>query len=781
MNLRRVAIVAAGACLLASAFLLIPAKASAKAGDSLDPGLTAGDLLAGYDTGLFRLEAAPAASPAGPLLRAQHLWSGGEVRKILRLPAGWYLLSSVGIVFSPDLASFESRDIGLPTKTYKVVLGSSKEFVTEVQDLKDLEVDPADPARLLCCTKDEVFLSEDGGKAWKSLGTPLATTGLKGVGFGPLPGTGEAAVWASHPIKGLFVRRLSGARTPWAPGPAGLAMVPGSTHSEEIASLALGPREATAGPSPRWPLWASNTFLPRLYRYDQGASLFRQVYSGGEDGTIESLDALPDGTVRFVTEAGVRRFDPSTATASPDNYAQAGVDAAAAAQPGLQLLCLSFPEAGAKAAEAKRQSSLSELWLTHFVDRKPSRALAEGKQGLYLATGFMVHPESRKKYFDVIKAKGLNSVVLDLKDDTGRLRFQPRDPLLQKMGRTASPLDIEAFVAEAKAKGIYLVARVVVFKDQVIYGYGGGKYAVWDRTSSSPWQGYKLVKPKATPAPPITSLPPPGLAAAMALPEAQPTRENIEEYWVDPYSEDVWAYNVAIANEIIQRGFDEVQFDYIRFPTDGDNIDNASFRWREAGMDRESALASFLRFARERIKAPISIDIYGANGWFRSGVRTGQDVELLAKYVDVICPMYYPSHFEQGFLAQAPAEERPYRIYKVGSFRTSVIGRKKVVVRPYVQAFYMGVSYDKIYYDLDYVKREVAGVRDSLNLGMTFWNNAGRYDDVPILEYGADGRLSGPAKPAPRAGGTGPAAAKAKIPAAPESGQGQGTASGILD
>jgi hypothetical protein len=331
------------------------------------------------------------------------------------------------------------------------------------------------------------------------------------------------------------------------------------------------------------------------------------------------------------------------------------------------------------------------------------------------------------------------------------------------MGRTASPLDVEAFVKEAKAKGIYLVARIVVFKDQVLYAYDGGKYAVWDSSIKRPWQGMKKVKKAVAlaPTPPVPGLrfegagtapapvlagpiqAPPTAASVPVLPEIQ--TEGIEEYWVDPYSEDVWAYNVAIANEMIARGFDEVQFDYIRFPTDGDNIDAASFRWRDPGMDKESALASFLRYARESIKAPISIDIYGANGWFRSGVRTGQDVELLAKFVDVICPMYYPSHFEQGFLAQAPAVERPYRIYKLGDLRTDAIARGRIVVRPYVQAFYMNVSYDRVWYNLDYVKREVAGVRDAVNLGMTFWNNGGRYDDIPLLRRDAAGRLAAPA------------------------------------
>jgi hypothetical protein len=208
-------------------------------------------------------------------------------------------------------------------------------------------------------------------------------------------------------------------------------------------------------------------------------------------------------------------------------------------------------------------------------------------------------------------------------------------------------------------------------------------------------------------------------------------RTFYDETWVDPYSEEVWEYNSDVAKELVARGFDEIQFDYIRFPTDGINLSNAAYRWREAGMDKESAMLSFLRHARKNIPAPISIDIYGANGWYRTGARTGQEVEMLAPYVDVICPMYYPSHFEQDFLAQNPAEERPYRIYYQGTKRTEHIARGQAVIRSWIQAFYLNVSYDRQYYNADYVLREVQGVRDAGNPGLTHWNNSGRYEDIP--------------------------------------------------
>ena len=139
---------------------------------------------------------------------------------------------------------------------------------------------------------------------------------------------------------------------------------------------------------------------------------------------------------------------------------------------------------------------------------------------------------------------------------------------------------------------------------------------------------------------------------------------------------------------------------------------------------------SFLAYARENIDAPIGIDVYGANGWYRSGSRTGQDVEMLANYVDVICPMFYPNHFENNFLAYNPEIERPYRIYFYGSYRNSVIARNEVLVRPWLQAFYLAVSYDKKYYNEDYVLRQVYGTRDSIDNGYMYWNNSGRYDDI---------------------------------------------------
>jgi hypothetical protein len=332
----------------------------------------------------------------------------------------------------------------------------------------------------------------------------------------------------------------------------------------------------------------------------------------------------------------------------------------------------------------------------------------------------------------VIEQAGLDMVVIDMKDDYGRLRFNPNNRGISEKGRVFRPVDIDSLLKNLKSRGIYTVARIVVFKDPELARKEGGKYAVWDRRLGKPWAGYYDTRQARG-----TGADEDSTYETEILSHSDPAYEILRTYyderWVDPYSEEVWEYVAAISEELHQRGFDEIQFDYIRFPTDGANLADARYRWQESGMDMESAILSFLRHINARVDAVISVDIYGANGWYRTGARTGQEVELLSPYVDVICPMYYPSHFEQDFLAQSPAELRPYRIYYQGTLRTGRIGRGQIIVRPYVQAFFLNVSYDRRYYNSDYVRRQVEGVQDAGTGGMTYWNNSGRYDDIPLL------------------------------------------------
>ena len=323
--------------------------------------------------------------------------------------------------------------------------------------------------------------------------------------------------------------------------------------------------------------------------------------------------------------------------------------------------------------ESGEEFHFSGLWLSSLPPARPNYVLASQKRGLYVQATALKDKNRLEKLTAFMEQNSLNMITVDMKDDSGYLRFKPLSNLTAGIARVVNPLDLDTFVPFMKEKKIYLTARLVLFKDSILYGYGNNIYAVKSRSAhGKPWQGTKIGRDGAV--------------------------KNIKEWWVDPYSEKVWEYNVAIAKELIERGFDEIQFDYVRFPTDGLNLDDAMFSYREKDMDKESAILSFLYYARKNLNCPISIDIYGANGYYRTDARTGQDVETLRKYVDVICPMLYSIPFFGGFPVLLTRSRTGLTGFTI-SGRSGIIlsGRKELVIRPYVQAFKLFGQFDRKY------------------------------------------------------------------------------------
>lgn len=658
-------------------------------------------ILAGTEQGLYRISRTGA-------VKIQDMRG---VRKILATDTGWYIMSAEGISYTRDLLTFEERNAGLPQKVVKTWENGQKGFHREIQELKDLEAHPNNPLILITTTKDSVYLTRDGGLNWKSAGLNAATAGAKAVAVASLPdstGADQLVLFMSHPIYGISWKYADSKNPAWADLPAGLDKVPSIKWPDEVADISVRSRNG------KTEVHASQTFMPRLYRLDWSGKKFEKIWSGS--GFIDTTESLA------VSDRGILFVSPGTLKEIPGTAPATALPAAAVSDWDLdfallpkQIQCAWVPE---DRSGSRGRLSLTELWLLEPGKRyAPYADKADLKKGNYIPVHQAVTDSGFDAHLKTLKDNGLNMLVIDMKDDFGVIRYDARDPLVLKKGKTGRGIILDSFVKKAKDNGIYLVARIVVFKDKTLASWNKSQYAVWDKQEGKPWQGYEIVTRKVE-------------VSEGSEPATEKVRKYYEEYWVDPYSEEVWEYNIAIARELISRGFDEIQFDYIRFPTDGANLSNTSYRWQESGMDKESALMSFLSYARKEIQAPISIDIYGANGWYRTGARTGQDVELLARYVDAICPMFYPSHFEQDFLAHSPAQERPYRIYYYGSYRNAVIARNHVIVRPWAQAFYLNVSYDRAWYNQDYVQRQIFGMRDSINQGYAYWNNSGRYADL---------------------------------------------------
>ncbi|PIE98956.1 MAG: hypothetical protein CR988_00895 [Treponema sp.] len=663
------------------------------------PAFAQNEFLLGTDEGLFDIRDEP-----------RQIFKNIAIYKILHNGENWFFLTDKGILVSNNLQGYSFLNNGLPKKTLKLNYSGIFKFVTQTKALKDLEFHPTNKDIFVTATNDSVFLTVDGGTTWQNLGCYGKANGIKAVAVTDLPnrsGKPELTVFVSHSIYGVawkqpFVSSL------WHDVSNGLAK--GAQAVDEVSDIRI------YGEDKAQEIFAAQTFSGKLYRLNWKYNRFDRILNYLNDlYDAKCVDSLSVCTNYMLGLKDGDIFQKPMLVPPPSKNTKFNTNKKL--QDSIYRLKLNIKNIFKNANCAwigngfctlDKPVSLSELWLLN-LDKPKSGNLKKacGKKGIYIPTYKLKNKQTMTAYFDFIKSQNLNMIVVDMKDDLGFVRYNSNNSKIKKVGGVVPLVQLEDLVAEAKARNIYLVARLIVFQDRQLYYYKNGKYAVKDYTTGNNWRGYKIEEDKIVP---------------------------VSEFWVDPYNSDVWEYNTEIAEELVERGFDEIQFDYIRFPTGGDNMENIYYPAQQNGMDKESALISFLAFARSKISAPISIDIYGTNGWYRTGARTGartgQEVEMLTDYVDVICPMYYPSHFSQGFLAYPPEIERPYRIYYQGCLRNKYIAKNKVIVRPWAQAFYIDVYYDKRFYNANYVLRQIIGIKNSIDEGYTYWNILGNYTDI---------------------------------------------------
>lgn len=323
--------------------------------------------------------------------------------------------------------------------------------------------------------------------------------------------------------------------------------------------------------------------------------------------------------------------------------------------------------------------------ITEYTPEKKSKS--GNKQALYVNWG-MINSNFRG-FLDIVERNGFNAVVIDVKDDFGIINA-PIDSKTAKELGAIKDTNIKDIIKQLHDKGIYVIARNVTFKDKKMYEAYNGKYAIWDKFSNKPWVG---------------------------LPR---------EKWCDPYSKFVRDYNIEIARETAKLGFDEIQFDYIRFPTDGPT-GRCLYRYREKDDTFKSEiLGDFLQQARQECGVPVSVDIYGFNAWYRFGNIIGQDIQFLSRFADAIYPMVYPSHFCASFYTRFSDADRPYWIVRDSAIRSIYHSRGRTVIRLWIQ----GWNYLSPTWGPDYILKQVKGVHDGGGLSYSFWNPGGDHSMV---------------------------------------------------
>jgi hypothetical protein len=309
--------------------------------------------------------------------------------------------------------------------------------------------------------------------------------------------------------------------------------------------------------------------------------------------------------------------------------------------------------------------------------------------------------EYRQSLLNLLDTTEVNAVVVDIKGDYGLLSYRSNVPLADQIGANASPTidDLDGLLQTLHQRGTYVIGRIVVFKDNVLARNGsraGLDVGVKDRRTGQNWVD----------------------------------GENLA--WVDPFQSAAWDYNTALAREAIERGFDEVQFDYIRFPTDpspDSSVSDIQYSQPFTETNRVAALKGILSEAHAAVNAAggyLSMDTFGYTTWWNNDGGIGQDLEVLADEIDYYCPMVYPSTFNAGLPGSIPYPEvvgRPYDvIYQSLRHAQTKLAGKHVVLRPWLQYFDDYPWATRMRYDAPQIEAQKKAVADANAYGWMLWN-----------------------------------------------------------
>ena len=367
-----------------------------------------------------------------------------------------------------------------------------------------------------------------------------------------------------------------------------------------------------------------------------------------------------------------------------------------------------LPAAGELAVAA------SEPLAKHLPTPEPLKAI-------YMTSCVAGTPSFRAELTRLIEETELNSVVIDIKDYSGYLSFIPKDKALLEFvsPRCVAP-DMKEFIETLHDKDIYVIGRITVFQDPVLTKRRP-ELAVKKKSDGSVWKDYK------------------GLS------------------FTDPGAEEVWKHHVAIAKEAYAIGFDELNFDYIRFPSDGPMQDIA-FPWSE-NRDKSEALEDFFSYLSGALKpvgVVISADLFGMTTTNTDDLNIGQVLEKAAPHFDFVSPMVYPSHYPPRFNGYDNPNKYPYEVVKLSMdsavkrfLATSTLvalldaepiststtpwlypkqSWDSLKLRPWLQDFDYGGTYD-----VKEVRAQIQAVYDTGLTSWMLWSSSNRYTRGALL------------------------------------------------
>jgi len=391
--------------------------------------------------------------------------------------------------------------------------------------------------------------------------------------------------------------------------------------------------------------------------------------------TVPTEPEIPDPNERFRS----RRADARKRRRHHRSFALAALAIAAA------LVALGATVIGTRQYGSGKTGAHAKSAKKKAAQPTQLRALPAEMRGVHVTMALASIPGKLDEYLGM---PGLNTVEIDVKDENGKVGFlMPSWTLARKVGASQPYYNAHLAAAKVHAKGVYLIGRVVVFEDPALTAKRPD--LAIRRRDGSVWQN------------------------------------NAGLGWANLYDKRVWDYNLSVAKAAVRAGFDEIQFDYVRFPSDGP-IEEAVFA-HEAHEPQGWTVARFVHYASAVLKpmgVRVSADVFGLSATHDLGI--GQVPRRLSKYLDAVYPMVYPSHYRAGEFNLLNPSATPGQTvaFSLRDFRNDLVGRKTMLI-PWLEDF----SLTSERRPASEVWAQIRAARKYRTRGFLLWNPTGVYTE----------------------------------------------------
>ena len=286
-------------------------------------------------------------------------------------------------------------------------------------------------------------------------------------------------------------------------------------------------------------------------------------------------------------------------------------------------------------------------------------------KAIYMTSWVAGTSSMRERLITLIDETEVNAVIIDIKDDTGKISYLIESEPFKSLESSENRIpNIQEFIARLHDKNIYVIGRIATFQDPYLIKKWPSEAVKTKTDKEKLWRDRKGIG------------------------------------WFDAGSPKVWGYVVALAEESYRVGFDEINFDYVRFPSDG-NMQDIYFPLSE-GKTKPEVLESFFVHLDEKLRTdekpiPISVDIFGMTTTNTDDLGIGQVLEKTLPYFDFVAPMVYPSHYPNTWSGIKNPAEQPYEVIKIAMAkaveRAVAMGEDPQKLRPWLQDFNLGATY----------------------------------------------------------------------------------------